>query len=165
MPGWWAGKTRQFRRYLTGTVSPAEREALTGWLTPVQLELFDGMHRADRRHGLDVVASLRADGHGDDADLLLAGLFHDAAKGPSVGLLPRVGWSLGERYGHAILSASGWLPGFRDSYERLRVHAERSAEMALAAGCSVATAELIRHQADPIDQRAGEALRLADEAN
>ena len=41
----------------------AEREALAGWLTPAQLALFDGMHRADQRHGLDVVASLRADGH------------------------------------------------------------------------------------------------------
>ena len=28
MAGWWAGKTRQFRRYLTGSVSATEREAL-----------------------------------------------------------------------------------------------------------------------------------------
>jgi hypothetical protein len=165
MAGWWAGKTRQFRRYLAGSVPEADREALVDWLTPAQLALFDGMHRADRRHGLDVVASLRDDGHADDTDLLLAGLFHDAAKGPSVGLLPRVGWSLGEHYGGAVLTATAWLPGFRDAYDRLRHHADRSAEMALAAGCSVATAELICHQASPVDERAGEALRLADEAN
>ena len=30
--------------------------------TPAQLALFDAMHVADRRHGLDVVASLRAEG-------------------------------------------------------------------------------------------------------
>jgi hypothetical protein len=146
-------------------VNPAERDALARWLTPAQLALFDGMHRADRRHGLDVVASLRADGYGDDRDLLLAGLFHDAAKGPTVGLLPRIGWSLGEHYGRTVLAATAWLPGFGDAYERLRVHADRSAEMALDAGCGIATAELIRHQASPVDQRAGEALRLADEAN
>ena len=38
------------------------------------------MHVADRRHGLDVVASLRADGV-TDPDVLLAGLLHDAGKG------------------------------------------------------------------------------------
>jgi hypothetical protein len=146
-------------------VSAADRDSLAGWLTPAQRELFDAMHRADQRHGLDVVASLSADGHADDQDLLLAGLFHDAAKGPTVGLLPRVGWSLGEHYGGAVLTATSWLPGFRSAYERLRVHADRSAEMALAAGCSVATSELIRHQASPVDAHAGEALRLADEAN
>jgi hypothetical protein len=165
MAGWWAGRTRQFRRYLTGSVTGADRDALVEWLTPQQLALFDGMHRADQRHGLDVVASLRADGHADDMNLLLAGLFHDAAKGPTVGLLPRVGWSLGEHYGEAIVTATGWLPGFRDAYDRLRHHADRSAEMALAAGCDRVTAELIRHQASPVDERAGEALRLADEAN
>jgi hypothetical protein len=165
MTSWWAGKVRQFRRHLTGVVTTAEREALAGWLTPAQLALFDAMHRADQRHGLDVVASLRGDGHGDDRDLLLAGLFHDAAKGPGVGLMPRVGWSLGERYGRRVLTATGWLPGFGIAYDRLRDHADRSAEMALAAGCSAMTAELIRHQASPVDERAGEALRLADEAN
>ncbi len=65
----------------------------------------------------------------------------------------------------SFVTATAWLPGFRDAYERLRTHADRSAEMALAAGCSVATAELIRHQASPVDEGAGEALRLADEAN
>jgi hypothetical protein len=165
MSGWWAGRIRQFRRYVAGTVGPADRDALVSWLTPAQLVLFDGMHRADQRHGLDVVASLRADGHGDDGDLLLAGLFHDASKGPSVGLLPRIGWSLGEHYGRPIVRATVWLPGFRRAYDRLREHADRSAEMALGAGCSLSTAELIRHQASPVDALAGEALRLADEAN
>ena len=60
-------------------VDLTDREALAGWLTPAQLALFEGMHRADQRHGLDVMASLRGDGHAADTDLLLAGLFHDAA--------------------------------------------------------------------------------------
>ncbi len=142
----------------------AERAEIEGWLTPRQVELFRSMHRADQRHGLDVVASLRSEGH-RDPDLLLAGLFHDASKGPSVRICPRVAWSLGERYGTWIHAAAGHLPGFRSALERLRDHAERSAELALAAGCSVETAELIRHQAAPLDAGAGEALRLADEAN
>jgi hypothetical protein len=161
---WWAGRIRQFRRHVTGRVKPTERRDLVAWLSAQQLDLFDRMHRADQRHGLDVVAALRADGHRDD-ELLLAGLFHDAAKGPTVGVWPRVFWSLGERYGAWVHQASARIPGFHDAFARLRDHAERSAELALAAGCSAVTAELIRHQSDPVDPRAGEALRLADEAN
>ena len=91
---WWAGRIRQFRRHLAGRVDDADRAGLGEWLTPRQVDLFESMHRADQRHGLDVVASLRSEGH-RDPDLLLAGLFHDASKGPSVGrLAPRgmVAW-------------------------------------------------------------------------
>ena len=40
-----------------------------------------------------------------------------------------------------------------------------SADLALRAGCSERTAELIRHQSEPIDPDAGVALQLADEAS
>jgi hypothetical protein len=162
--GWWAGKIRQTWRHLTGRVSAAERAELRTWLTAPQLRLFDAMHPADRRHGLDVVATLRAAGEGEP-DLLLAGLFHDAAKGPSVRLWHRVAWSLGERYGARVLRAAGWLPGARDAFERIGQHPERSAELALAVGCSPRTAELIRHQSEPRDQTLGRALLVADQAN
>ncbi len=137
---------------------------MAAWLTTAQLALFDRMHPADQRHGLDVVASLRAGGH-DDPELLLAGLFHDAAKGRGTGLWPRVAWSLGERYGRWVWTLTSRLPGFASPLERLRSHAEASAALALAAGCTEATAELIRHQAAPLDPVRGRALRLADEAN
>jgi hypothetical protein len=161
---WWGGKIRQFRRYLTGRVTVAECAELIDWLTPQQLALFDSMHPADQRHGLDVMAALRADGH-TDPDLLLAGLLHDAGKGRRVGLWHRVTWSLGWHYGDWVLTATRWLPGFTPALAALRDHAERSARLALEAGCSTVTAELIRHQAEPVDPIAGEALRLADEAN
>ena len=89
---WWAGKVRQARRHLTAKVSPREREALGAWLTAAQLAVFDEMHVADRRHGLDVVAALRAGGEGDP-DVLLAGLLHDAGKGQT-GMVPRILYSL-----------------------------------------------------------------------
>ena len=57
------------------------------------------------------------------------------------------------------------LPGWAGTLDRLRDHAELSAELAAAAGCSARTVELIRHQADPVEPAAGELLRLADEAN
>ena len=165
MSGWWAGKTRQFVRHLTGRVTPDERAAVAAWLSPTQLRLFEAMHPADQRHGLDVVAALRAAGHGGDPELLLAGLLHDASKGPTVGVWHRVAWSLGEHYGPSIEAPLARLPGFRAAFDILRQHAARSAELALAAGCSLRTADLIHHQAEPADPVAGEALRLADEAS
>jgi hypothetical protein len=162
--GWWAAKSRQAIRHVSGRISRPERAQLRELLTPVQLRLFESMHRADQRHGLDVMTYLRADGH-DDPDLLLAGLLHDCAKGRTVRLDHRVAWSLGERYGENVRDTFARLPGYAGAFARLRVHAEASAELALAAGCSVRTAELIRHQDDPIDPGAGQALRLADEAS
>jgi hypothetical protein len=163
MASWWAGKVRQFRSHLRASVSPAERADLAARISPAQLALFDSMHVADRRHGLDVVASLRADG-ATDPDLLLAGLLHDAGKGDT-GIWPRVAYSLGQHYGTWIWAACRWLPGFGPALERLRTHAETSAALALGAGCSVRAADLIRYQDDPRDPVAGERLRVADEAN
>jgi len=163
MPSWWADKTRQVGAHVRARVSDAERRQLEAWLTPNQIALFDAMHVADRRHGLDVVAHLRAAG-ATDPDLLLAGLLHDCAKGDT-GLLPRIAFSLGQRYGPWIWRVGRVVPGWGAALERLRVHAAASAELAAAAGCSVVTVELIRHQDAPVDPIAGEQLRLADEAS
>jgi hypothetical protein len=165
--GWWATKVRQFFRHLFGRVGEAERGDLTKWLTPAQLDLFDSMHRADQRHGLDVVRALRMGGH-DDPDVLVAGLLHDCGKGKEVGLWQRVGWSLADHYGGeagAVRRSLVRLPGSRRAFKTLDNHAQASAAMALAAGCSARCADLIRHQADATDDELGIALRLADEAS
>ena len=161
---WWATKVRQTWRHVFGRVSDHERSGLAAWLDRPQLTLFDSMHRADQRHGLDVAMALRADGR-DDPELLQAALFHDSSKGPQTRLPHRVAWSLGERYGAGVEHALARLPGFTAAFERLRHHADDSARLALEAGCSERTAELIRHQSDPTDPDAGVALRLADEAS
>ena len=144
-------------------MTPEERSALAAWTTTAQQTVFDGMHVADRRHGLDVVASLRADG-ATDADVLLAGLLHDAGKGDT-GVWPRVVYSLGQAYGTWIWRAGAVIPGFGAALERLRTHPETSAILAERAGCSRRTVELIRWQDAPRDPEFGELLRLADEAN
>lgn len=170
---WWAGKVRQFRAHLRARVRPAERAALVAWLTPDQLALFDRMHVADRRHGLDVLATLResvSTGVGVehdramDLELLLAGLLHDAGKGQT-GVWPRVAYALGQMYGAWIWRLAAVLPGFGPALARLREHAEVSATMAASAGCSPRTVELIRNQDAPKDPVAGRQLQLADEAN
>jgi hypothetical protein len=161
---WWATKVRQTKGHLLARVPASEREAAAGWLSMGQLDLFDRMHVADQRHGLDVVAALRAAGERDD-EVLVAGLLHDAAKGRT-GVVPRVLYSLGQagvawpaRLGRRI------LPGMDASLDRLAGHAASSARLAEAAGCSPRTVELIRWQDDPRDPDAGERLRLADEAS
>jgi hypothetical protein len=121
------------------------------------------MHVADRRHGLDVVATLRAEGATDD-DVLVAGLLHDAGKGDT-GVWPRVAFSLGQRYGTGAWRVAAVVPGWRAAIRRLETHAASSAELARAAGCSPRTVALIRDQDEPRDAEFGEMLRLADEAN
>lgn len=162
---WWAGKIRQFRSHLGARIAPGERADLAGWAPAWALTLFDAMHPADRRHGLDVVASLRASGD-DDPELLLAGLLHDCGKG-DVGVWPRVAMSLGDAYGAAARALVRSVPfgRWRDDLARLERHPEVSARIVEAAGGSPRTVGLIRHQAAPIDPVAGERLRLADEAN
>ena len=160
---WWAAKVRQFRSHVRARVGTDERAALVAWLSPPQLALFDSMHVADRRHGLDVVATLRRDGVTEE-EVLVAGLLHDAGKGDT-GVWPRVAYALGQGYGPWIWRMTGILPGWAVALRRLAEHAESSAALAEAAGCSARTVELIRHQDAPIDPVAGRALQLADEAN
>jgi hypothetical protein len=144
-------------------VAPEERAALAAWLDAPRLALFDAMHVADRRHGLDVVATLRADGV-DDPDVIVAGLLHDAGKG-ATDIWPRVAYALGQAYGSWVWRVASIVPGFGPAIARLRDHAEASARLAAAAGCTPRTVELIRHQDAPIDPDMGRRLQLADEAN
>jgi hypothetical protein len=160
---WWLAKMRQTKRHLLARVAPREQDAVAAWLSPEQLALFDGMHVADRRHGLDVVAALREAGE-TDREVLLAGLLHDAGKGDT-GMIPRIFHALGQARITWPSQALGWLPGMRVALVRLRDHAATSAELAAIAGCTPRTVELIRWQDDPRDPEAGERLRLADEAN
>jgi hypothetical protein len=127
------------------------------------VRVFDEMHVADRRHGLDVVASLRAAGV-TDRDVLVAGLIHDAGKG-ATGVWPRVAWSLVEAYGPRVEHVAERFPGMHRALPRLRDHAALSATIAARAGCSPRTVELIRHQDAPTDPEFGELLRRADDAN
>lgn len=162
-PSWWAGRSRQFVRYLTGRVTTVERTGLAAWLTDAQSGLFNSMVRADQRHGLDVVAALKRAGHADP-DLLLAGLLHDCGKGRSLRIWHRVGWSLIEPH-RGLKRLLLKVPTFRPAFATLASHADRSAELALAAGCSARTADLIRHQGEAADQELAAALDLADEAS
>ncbi len=144
-------------------VSEDERRTLAAWMRLAEMELFDSMHVADRRHGLDVVAALRRSGV-TDRDVLAAGLLHDCAKGDT-GALPRVAWSLGEAFGPGFLRVARRVPGWDGALDRLRDHAEASATAVEAAGLPSFAVDLVRYQATPRDARYGALFHAADEAS
>jgi hypothetical protein len=151
--------------HVLARVSPDERRMLEAWTTPAEMALFDAQHVADRRHGLDVVAYLRRAGM-RDRDVLAAGLLHDCAKGDT-GAGPRVAWSLGEALGPWVTAAAAGVPGWGAALERLRVHADTSADLLAAAGLPAPAVDLVRHQADPAGpagDRTARLFRAADEA-
>jgi hypothetical protein len=160
---WWRSKVRQFATHVRARVSETEHAELAAWLTPAQRHLFDSMHVADRRHGLDVVAALRAEGV-REPEVLLAGLLHDCGKG-NTGVVARVVYSLGQAYGRWIPRRASMNPGLRRELDRLAAHAETSARLASDAGCTPRTVELIRNQEQPRDAKYGPLLKMADEAN
>jgi hypothetical protein len=143
-------------------VSRRERDELAAWLRPSELELFDSMHVADRRHGLDVAAVLRRGGV-RDRDVLAAAVLHDCAKGDT-GVLPRVAWSLGEAFGPGVWSVARRVPGWDAALTRLETHADASADLVAAAGLPPFAVDLVRYQAAPRDARYGAAFHAADEA-
>ena len=143
-------------------MSPQERAALAAWTRSPELALFDAMHVADRRHGLDVVAHLRRAGV-KDRDVLAAGLLHDCGKG-ATGAGPRVAWSLGERLGPRVLAVASRVPGWGPAIDRLRHHAEASADALAAAGLPARAVDLVRYQDAPLDPEYGARFHAADEA-
>lgn len=107
------------------------------------------MARQDQRHALDVLYALRRQGQ-DAPELLSAALLHDAAKSKGVRTWHRV----------AAVLLTKWRPqwlerlacrdtrSWRYAFWVQRHHAELSAQLAQAAGCSQGMVELIRHHHD-----------------
>jgi hypothetical protein len=134
------------------------------------MELFQQMPPNDQRHGLAVMQALQAQGH-SDRDLLAAALLHDAGKVGVLRLWHRVAVVLLRAFWPALLDwlARDGAPGWRYPLYVQRIHAQRGAELARAAGCSARTATLIaRHEADrevAPDDALLDALQAADSAD
>ena len=160
---WWASKARQLGRHLVARVSARERDELAAWLRPPELELFDAMHVADRRHGLDVAAGPaarrrprpgRARGRGPPR--LREGRHRGRCRGSP-------GRS-GEAYGPWVWSIARRVPGWNAALTRLETHAEASARLVESAGLPPFAVDLVRYQAEPRDPTYGLAFHAADEA-
>jgi len=157
----------QFFGHVTARVRPDEESFVARILPPPGLALFAGMHVADRRHGLDVAKNLTAAGH-DDADLLAAALLHDAAKGRRMRLWHRVAGVLLERLAPSLLRrlAAAQPSSWRHPFWLYLHHGPMSAELAELAGCTPATARLIRGTpAGASEAQLLQALRASDDAS
>lgn len=158
-------RVAQFFGHLTARVSADDAALARELLPPAAGALFARMPVADRRHGLDVVAHLLAEGW-DDRDLLAAALLHDAAKGERMRLWHRVGGVLLEAFAPGLLRrlARDDPASWRYPWHLYLHHAELSAQAALAAGCAERTAAFIRGSAPDADADAAAAFHAADEA-
>lgn len=155
----------QFRAALRAQVSAEELALVATILTPGEQRLFAAMPLYDRRHCLDVWATLRAAGHSDPL-LLRAALIHDCGKLDDAGRPMTLSWyvlaTLLKRVPGLYLAAArvgGPLTPIRLYAE----HAWRGARMAAAAGSPPAIVATIRHYHDPTPHGMAALLQWADE--
>lgn len=146
---------RRFVGALSARVEPAELAPLSTLLSPAEEDLFRAMRVADQRHGLDLLARLRRDGH-DDPDLLRAALLHDVGK--SLGFLPlgfRVAYGLSRLISPRL---AAWLgdvrrPRWCRPFYLAAHHAEVGARAARQAGSNPRVVDLIHgHDAPGSDE-------------
>lgn len=152
-------------RQLFGALRPrvdAERRAQAfALLRDGERRLFASMTPRDQQHCLDVYARLRAKS-GDDRELLVAALLHDAGKG-RVALWHRVAYVLLAARAPRLLdraAAPGEGDGWRQALYRCRHHETLGAALARAAGATERVAALIA--GDDVPGQA--ALSAADDA-
>ena len=144
----------------------AEQARAEATLPPSARPLFRAMTVADRRHAIDVVAHLEAQGH-RDPDLVVAALLHDAAKGRRMRLWHRVAGVLLESFAPRLLRRLA-SPREDSPWHGLYLYVEHgrlSAEAARRAGCGERVARFIRGDVGFQDAPLLEALHTADAAS
>lgn len=162
----------QFLQALTARpLTAVEQREVAEVLSPVQQALFRQMLTGDQRHSLNVMHTLTAMGL-TTRDLLVAALLHDIGKSRfHLYLWERVMVVVIRAFGPA--AASRWgkrqSTGWRRPFAIYQQHAQWGAEMAMAAGCSPLTVELIQKHHDRGESQGGSellhALHLADSVN
>ncbi|HYM50181.1 MAG TPA: HD domain-containing protein [Candidatus Limnocylindrales bacterium] len=157
----------QFWRHSAGRVHPDESARAAAVLGPDLYALFAALPRNERRHGLDVLATV--DRQDPNAERLLrqAALLHDMGKA-------RAGLSIADRSAAVFLQALapvllrvylGLRPGLRHRYGLYREHAMIGAERLREAGAVELAAIVAEHHravpSHPLTAR----LKQADERN
>jgi hypothetical protein len=170
-----AYRVQQFIQAVGAWLWPEEVEEalLSRYLSPQGVDLFRIMPRYDQQHALRVYRTLQEQGHGEP-DLMAAAWLHDVGKTASrrggLRLWHRVAVVLMRAFRPGLLEQVGQdKPGsWRHPFHVQQHHAAIGAELALQAGCSPATVNLIRQHEDPpspADEPLLAALHAADSAN
>jgi hypothetical protein len=161
-------RVRQFVAAAAAWFHPRACEEIQHHLSPAAFDLFQAMPSYDRNHALNVWRTLQQRGEAD-ADLLAAALLHDVGKtvfqAGALRLWHRVAVVLMRAFWPSLLEQLGEdLPGsWRRPFYIQNHHAAFGAELALRAGCSQRTAELIERHEEP-DREAADLLLMALQA-
>jgi hypothetical protein len=167
-------RVRQFFSALLARISPDDLCEADEVLPPDAQKLFRQMSASDQRHSLNVMRTLRRQGH-TEAGLLEAALLHDVGKSAAK-IYPwhRAIIVLSAHFAPGLLAwlTSGEPRGWRGPFVVHRQHAEIGAEWATQAGCSALTILLVRRHQEPLrcapqdeEERLLVALQGADGAN
>jgi hypothetical protein len=176
-------RSSQFFKAVGARVTDDDRALVESVLTaPAQGALFDRMPASDQRHAIDLLRTLRAEGH-DHPALMQAALLHDVAKsGAGITVFHRVAVVLLEAFRPAWLA---WLVRdagrstpdrgvniWRRPFVRYVAHPAIGACWAEEAGCLPMAVSIIRrHQspvspsADTLEDRLLRLLQAADDKN
>ena len=159
-------RVRQLVAHVTARVDAAEQRRAEEALPATARRLFAAMPVADRRHAIDVAATLASRGH-RDPDLIAAALLHDAAKGDRMRLWHRVAGVVLDAVAPGLLRrlARPDERSWRYPFWLYLEHGRLSADVAAAAGCSPRTSAFIRGEVTVEDRALLTALREADGAS
>ena len=167
-------RVRQFVSTWLARVSPDDLCEADEVLALDAQKLFRRMNVSDQRHSLNVMRTLRRQGH-TEPDVLAAALLHDVGKS-AARLYPwhRAIIVLSARFAPGLLTwlTSGEPRGWHRPFVIHRQHTEIGAEWATQAGCSPLTVSLIRRHQEPlrrapqdVEERLLVALQRADGIN
>ena len=167
-------RVRQFASALLARVSPDDLREADEVLPPDAQKLFRQMSVSDQRHSLNVMRTLRRQGHAEPG-LLEAALLHDVGKS-AARIYPwhRASIVLTAHFAPGLFAwlTSGEPRGWRGPFVVHRQHTEIGAEWATQAGCSPLTVSLIRRHQEPLrrapqdeEERLLVALQRADGVN
>ena len=164
-----AYRTRQFWNAVARPRKRVETEALLPHLSPLQIDLFRRMQISDQFHAYHVLDRLKIRGQ-TDPDLLTAALLHDAGKVlHPLYLLDSVIVVLGNAFFRqsAIRWGEGIAGGLRRPFVVAAQHPGWGADLAMQAGASSRTVELIRRHHAPLSNDAPllAELQAADDSN
>jgi hypothetical protein len=164
-------RIQQFKLAIFPPSQDVETEQVRAYLTPTQLALFRRLQKSEQWHAFTILQNLLENGQ-KNADLLTAALLHDIGKiHYPLGVWERVVIVLVKRVAPRQVPRWGQdaPQGLSKPFVVACHHAEWGADLAVRAGASKLTSDLIRRHEEPVDEtsssRTDRILRLLQQAD